>query len=67
MFCFNVVSGSNAPPFNVFFFVTEPSDVIGYKGKSLRLPCKVGHEQGGQLEISWLKDGQLIDHSADPR
>ncbi|XP_052785952.1 neogenin-like isoform X3 [Mya arenaria] len=61
----NEVSG--VPSFTDFFFSTEPTDVIGYKGKSLRMPCSVVHANRGAPIIDWYKNGAKLDISLDRR
>lgn len=60
-------SGANVPTFTNFYFSTEPWSVIGYKGRSLQLPCSVVHANRGQPVIRWYKDGEVIDLSSERR
>ena len=67
IFLYCIFTGVNIPSFTNFFFSQEPSDVVGYKGKSVRLPCTVVHASRGQPEITWYRDGIPIDFLSEPR
>ncbi|XP_052264335.1 neogenin-like isoform X3 [Dreissena polymorpha] len=55
-----VCEGNGSATFTNFYFAKEPTDVIGFKGGSLRLPCSVIHANRGAPIINWYKDGQLL-------
>ena len=67
IFLYCIFTGVNIPSFTNFFFSQEPSNVVGYKGKSVRLPCTVVHASRGQPEITWYRDGIPIDFLSEPR
>ncbi|KAL4216343.1 putative aminophospholipid-translocase [Mactra antiquata] len=59
--------GSDVPSLTNFHFTIEPEDSIGYKGKSLYLPCTVVFPDNAPHEYNWYKDGMLIDTTTERR